>query len=335
VIDHEKFRKFTNLFKFEICNFKEKQNILKMDSLKIYFVIVCCVIFFIIGSIGNIISIKIFFTKEFISQPTTNYLIASAIVNLVSLLHLPVIVLPDIWTVSNLACQICGGFMLFLVEVQSWVYALSSADRAITTMFPRRFIFKNKLFFQIVIMFSCSLILCLSILPHIIFYEKAIISNKTVCSFLEGPNYSWIFIYTKIQFVLFRTVLPFIITIIASILTIRALCVSKRRIHTNVQNHEKEYQFAKSLILMDFLFIAFRLPTVINFVFNDNILFIYDFLYSFFGLLGALHNVFLFLIFILFNKIYRNLFLKIVSFHRRNSAPQNPIIIMTDLRHQQ
>ena len=303
-----------------------------MDSFKLYFVITLCIIFFMIGSVGNIISIKIFLNKEFISQPITVYLIASAIINLVSLLYLPVMVLPEIWVFSNLACQIFGGFMVLLVEIQSWIYVFCSVDRAITTLFSHGCFFKNKFFFQIGMMVLCSFILLLSIFPNIYFYQAIKISNQTVCEFTQGPEYPWNFIYSRIQFILFRVVVPFIVTIVASILTIHKLCVSKRRVQANnAHNFKREYQFAKSLIVMDLLFIIFRLPTAINAALTEDTLFIYDFLYSIFGLLGALHNVFLFLIFIVFNKIYRDLFLKIFTNHERNSAgptPQNQIIMM-------
>ena len=98
-----------------------------------------------IGSVGNIISIKIFLNKEFISQPITVYLIASAIINLVTLLYLPVMILPEILVSSHLACQIFGVFMVLLVEIQSWIYVICSVDRAITTLFSQRCFFLNSL----------------------------------------------------------------------------------------------------------------------------------------------------------------------------------------------
>ena len=66
----------------------------------------------------------------------------------------------------------------------------------------------------------------------------------------------------------------FFFEIIASILTIHKLGVSKRRFQaTNAQNFEREYQFereyAKPLIIIDLLLVIFRLPTVINYVADE------------------------------------------------------------------
>ena len=90
---------------------------------------------------------------------------------------------------------------------------------------------------------------------------------------------------------------------------------------------DREYQFARSLIIMDILFIIFRLPSNINLIINNSITLTYSFYYSIFALLGALHNVFSFLIFILFNRIYRNLF-KSIFFRKSNIFGVNEVVLV-------
>ena len=133
----------------------------------------------------------------------------------------------------------------------------------------------------------------------------------------------------KIQFTLFRTVIPFTITITASFITIYKLFASKRRLSVeNWRNMNREYQFARSLIIMDILFIIFRLPSNINLIINNSIILTYSFYYSIFALLRALHNVFAFLIFILFNRIYRELFKRIFFYKSNRVGVVNEIIFV-------
>jgi hypothetical protein len=164
---------------------------------------------------------------------------------------------------------------------------------------------------QTALVLFCFFIIILISAPPIYFYEKSIVisSNVTysVCSFPNGVT--WIFPYLQYQFIFLRIIIPFIITIIASFLTIYKLCASKRKMgKSEWKNMRREVQYSRALIIMDILFIIFRLPTLVNMFGNNNETFIFAFIYSAFAMLGAVHKVFLFFIFIVFNRIYRKLF---------------------------
>ena len=289
-----------------------------MDLIQCYVLIGFCICFFLIGVFGNIISIVIFARKEFIKQPATVYLILSSIVNLIILLYLPFMVMPDIWTqlaAETISCQLFGGFVVILTEIRSWIYSIGSLDRCITTVAPFKFQFKNKLKFQLALIIICAIILILLCVPFITYYREynSESENKTVCLLPQTIEFSWVIIYFKFQFGLFRTVLPFIVTLLASIITAYKICSSKLNLNDrDWKSMEKEIQFAKTLIMMDILFIITRIPTLINIAFQSSMLFLYTFLYSSFILFSALHNAFSFLIFIIFNKIYRRLFKKLL-----------------------
>ena len=308
-----------------------------MDLFQYYVVVGLCIGFFIIGNFGNIISIIIFTRKEFIKQPTTIYLIVSNIINLITVFYLPLIVMPEIWSKfisGTIGCKIFGGFMVILAEIQSWVYSICSLDRCITTVAPFKFQLKNKLKFQLILIFICVLILTLLCVPFLNYYtEYKNIEldsvNQTVCLFPESLELNWVILYFKFEFGLFRIVLPFIITISSSLITVYKLCSSKLKLKVRDWNNmAKEIQFARSLIIMDILFVIFRIPTAINTSFQFNMLFMYKFMYSIFSLLGAFHNVFTFLIFVIFNKIYRQLFKMFFLGKKRETNRVKPYIVL-------
>ena len=176
-----------------------------MDAYQFYFLIGCSILFFLIGCFGNIISIVIFNNKDFKTQPTTTYIIASNIVNIITMVYLPYIILPELWTdlySETISCQLFDGIMTTLVEIQSWIYTLCSFDRCITAVYPHKFLFKNKKNFQSLIILILSVIILVLISVFIYFYEKIDIieSNltKTICTFPSNGEYSWVFTYVQV-----------------------------------------------------------------------------------------------------------------------------------------
>jgi len=291
-----------------------------MDSFRFYLLCSLTIVFIIIGCFGNIISIIIFLKKEFITQSTTFYLIICSIINIITVLNLPVIVFPEIWNDSTILCKILGGFTLILFQIQSWLYVLCSVDRCLTTIAPGKFLWKNKMIFQTATSLMCIFVIILISAPPIYFYEKTIVisSNVTysVCSF---PNsVTWAFPYFQYQFVFLRIIIPFTITIIASFLTIYKLCASKRKMgKSEWKNMRREIQFSRALIIMDILFIVFRIPSIVNIIETNSVTYIYAFIHAFYIFLGTVHNAFLFLIFIVFNRIYRKLLKQIMCCRKR------------------
>ena len=296
-----------------------------MDLFQYYIIIGLCICFFIIGSFGNTISIIIFTRKEFIKQPTTVYLIVSNIINIMSVFYLPFMVMPEIWIKlidGTIGCQIFGGFMIIFGELQPWVYSICSLDRCITTMAPLKFSFKNKLKFQLTLVFICIIVLILLCCPFIFYLREYQLdyANKTVCLFPQSLELNWVITYFKYQFGLFRTALPFIITITASSFTLYILCSSKLKLKKNDwKKMRREFQFARTLITMDILFVLFRIPNTIYTSLHSSVLFAYDFLYSVLVIVGALHNVLTFIIFIIFNKIYLEIFIELI-FRKKTKA---------------
>ncbi len=271
------------------------------------------VVFLIIGGFGNTISIIIFNNKEFKTEPTTTYLMCSCVFNIITIIYLPIMITPSLWVVDTINCKIYGGLVVWIVEVQAWIVALCSFDRLITVLYPHKFMFKNKLRFQLGSIITIVIVILVLICPFMYFYNAELnVRNQTVCSFPNEPT--WILVYFKFQLILFRTLLPFAIMIISSVTIVYKLCKMKAKFYRN-SVFKREIQLAKSLVAMDIFFIIFRLPTMFYVIFNnnDNRL-VYSFIYSIFVSLGTINNVFIFIIFIEFNKVYRDIFIKYMKY---------------------
>ena len=180
--------------------------------------------------------------------------------------------------------------------------------------------------FQIPLVVITSIVIIAFVIPAPYFYNKENTSdNQTFCAFSNEPQTIWALNYFKFQFLLFRTIIPFILMIVSSSLIYWKIKSNKRRLGVLNGSQKQAYQMGITLIVMDILFILFRLPTLINTMIDPNGAnkIVYSFIYSMFTLIAAIHNVFTFLIFIIFNKVYRKLYLnhmkKIRKFIKRDN----------------
>jgi hypothetical protein len=224
-----------------------------------------------------------------------------------------------------MSCKFFAGLTLTLTEIQSFIVAICSMDRLFTVFTPFKCLFKNKMKFQIpLVAIVSSAIVCL-VIPAAYFYDIDTSSdNQTFCAFSNEYHANWAFNYFKIQFILFRIGIPFLLMILSSGLIYWKITSNKRKLGTLNATQKQAYQLGITLIVMDILFVVFRLPTLINTVINPNgsDRIVYSLFYSMFVLFAAVHNAFTFLIFLIFNKAYRKLFFKHIkkfkSFIKRN-----------------
>ena len=102
--------------------------------------------------------------------------------------------------------------------------------------------------------------------------------------------------------------------IISSVLIFWRVWNSKKKFRGEDASFGKEYQMAICLILVDVVFLLSRLPnTIYSLIYKkEDGSFIYTNLCLLFSMIAHSHCVFEFIIFILYNKIYRNLFSKLI-----------------------
>ena len=282
--------------------------------LDIYIIIIVCSLYLIIGYFVNIITIIIFRQKEFQNQPTSVYFIVASIINLIIITYLPWGLMPEFWTISSITCKIFFGFCLAIGEIHSWILAVCSFDRLLMVMASHKFLFRKKLKFQLGIVIIISIILTVALVPYLYFYNLELTVQNTTLCLLSPKTPSWVWIYLKVDFVLIRAIVPFSIMIISSVLIFWTVFNSKRKLRTKDASFEKEYQMAICLIIVDVLFLFLRLPnSVYSFIYKlEDGSIVYTKSFLIFIIIANGHCVFEFIIFICCNKIYRNLFSRII-----------------------
>ena len=283
-----------------------------MDPMQLKFTIIVSIIFMLIGIFGNLISILIFSNKVFKNISTIVYFKCICILNIIMMVYLPYGVAPIITDLTNVTCKIYEVLNAFFPGIKSWVLAFCSLDRLIFVLSPHKFQFKNKLKFQLSAIFVISTVVAVITVPYGYFFTIAkTTDNQSVC--LASLDAKWVQLYFKVEISFFRTMIPFSIMIISSVM-IGYKMFKKRRmllVHRQRENH-----LLVSLIAMDAFFIVFRIPYISYFLTigkGDNGGVIYNLTYSIIYSVVHLNSVLSVFVFIFFNNKYRQIFFKYMS----------------------
>ena len=288
-----------------------------IGTTRLWFISVSLVVCFTIGGFGNVISMIIFNNKLFKKQTTTVYLQASFLFSLFILLYTPVMYLAPLWIVNSNNCKIYTGILAIITEIKAWIQAMGSLDRLISVLKPHKFLFKNKLKNQAILMFSIAFVLILLTLPGSIFFTSMTFKNKTICSFPIQEDLKWISIYSGAEYFCFRTILPFLIMLTSSGIISWTMYKNKNHLIPNV-DRKREINLFKSLISIDLFIMIFQIPSFIQIFQSSSANYFNTLEYSIFFSVSLISNVFLFLVFMICNRVYRNLFFKYIKFFKNN-----------------
>jgi hypothetical protein len=172
--------------------------------------------------------------------------------------------------------------------------------------------FRKKLIFQIGSCGVTPLIITITIIPCIYYYSALTdTDNQTLCSFPIDSSLNWVLTYFKIQFFLFKVGIPFAIMITSNIIVSWKMYKRELGIILNPQS-KTAMKLAKSLVGMDIIFILTKSPMLFYLLLTNNgpDRIIYNFTYSLFAAIANSYCYLYFLFLIIFNKKYRDNFLK-------------------------
>jgi hypothetical protein len=283
------------------------------DYLQLYFGITVTILFILIGIFGNVTSCIIFNSKEFTKQPVTICLNVSCLMNLVTIMYLPVIMFSSLWETSSVNCKVFNALFHLIIRIQAWMVSIGSLDRLVTLLKKGTFIFEYKTVFKMIGALSITLIICILLSPEIYYLELVHKKegNISYCSFPRHKGFNWLHAYYKIEYSLMRICLPFMIMTASSVSILRRFEELKKKLFKNKHDHRDRHLFV-SLMALDVFFILFRLPYLIYQLVNDGSeIFMHSFFEKALLSVDVISNVFVFLVLIIFNNLYRKLFFEL------------------------
>ena len=285
------------------------------------------IIAIIIGSglIGNIISFIIFSRETFQKNSISTYFRALAIVECLTLSNFAIAVFQlvnnqELADQSDLLCK-----MLYYIPTQfnslpAWILVAFSLDKLLSMRTRQIAILKKKWFQWSIVAGIVLFNLVLYIEVPIFITRREISPGVYICDTSTMSFLNIFFIFYLFE----ASIIPFIIMIISSVLTIRLLLNSRNSIENigslNNERKSRDIKYAISSIAINFMFIVFKIPiltfyAMMAFNFSYNV-YLIQFGFIFFFFVSSSN----FVIHLISNSLFRREFL--VFFRLVNSSSQ-------------
>ncbi|CAF1604933.1 unnamed protein product [Rotaria magnacalcarata] len=249
-----------------------------------------CLTIFIIGVIGNLLSVLVFSRASLRHRSCAIYFLALAITDIASLFASFIdTVLPSYNNVSLtmkslFICKLNPLMVYFTTDLSNFLLAVASIDRAVSIQYP----LKSKQFCRARIAIYIIIIMALTVLfinGHIFWgfelideqSQRFCSPSKTKVIYYNEPNsitYDRFYAIFDSLDMLFAVVFPFVVMLICNLIILIRVITSRRSISTilttTVQSkrtrkrHEKERQLTVMLLGSAAAFLVFTLPTEIN-----------------------------------------------------------------------
>jgi hypothetical protein len=271
------------------------------------------------GLIGNILTFAIYSRKAFAKNSINIYARALALfdsfiflkfVNDAGLIFFDT----DFSLEFALNCKATVYIAVGVLTIPAWILVAFSLDKMLSVLRYSRFKQMKKKSFQLGIVATIAVIHLMLYSPILIQVEIQTLkkSNKKKCSGSSVPYWNVLNVVNMIESI----IVPFSILMVTSLVTLRAIIQSKRRLRLAnrcslvkrrcKRKHRDETMYALSSIVRNITLVFLRLPLIFIFFFNFTDSTVQSYFFQFTLILAYSSNCIAFLVNVATIKIFRN-----------------------------
>ena len=240
------------------------------------------IIFSIIGSAGNLVSLSIFSRRSFKSFPSRNFYQGLLLVDTLYLLYATVTEYLDqfsnIYLWSMFSCKLSRYFDLVISSVATWILTYISIERYILIRYPNIKII-NRAYYKCliiiaIILFNMGCFSPIVLIGTVLNNTNHSKSRASSCGYSDH-SYNNIIYYSDL---FIATLLPFVLMTIFSFLLIYSIFKSRIRVlrlKTSVLDRKrirKDVKVALGLIILNICFVALNLPICVEEILQGNVI---------------------------------------------------------------
>lgn len=273
------------------------------------------------GLLGNILSFVVFSRKTFANNSISVYCRALAIADCFGIVQFIYDIVTyqfnlDLAASSNFACKFFFFVTFGISAIPGWLLTAFSFDNMIQCLQLKKFTFLNEKKYQyliiaLVVAFNCALFTPMPVIMQVVTITDGN-SSSTFCdlNLVQSTRFMHYVYVVETSFV------PFGLMVISTLVIVRCLRNSRRRINLNQSSESsrrsKEFKFAFSSIFLNVLFIVLKTPLTFYYVLDiDNleigVIFLLSSVLCFYLNFSAR-----FLFHFMSNSIFRNEFLRMI-----------------------
>ena len=277
-----------------------------------------------IGFIGQVFSIIIFSKKTFRNNSISTYCIALSVNELFALLKFAtnignIAFNANIIDQSDALCKLLSYIPVVYFAVQPCIMVAFSIDKLLSMKMNSIAMLKKK-WFQWSVVFGLVLFNILLYLVMPILIKRR---NIAAVGFICDATTIGFFSTFMIMVVLETCIIPFIIMITSSILTIRLLIKSRKSVErngnlANQDRKSRDRKYAVSSVAFNVMFLFFKTPITIYYILLAFYYYHDVYFYNIAVLLDYLNSSSFFFIHLVTNSLFRREFLALIRLDKRN-----------------
>ena len=227
------------------------------------------------GIIGNVLTFVVFSRKTFRKNSISTYSRAIAIFSSFTILQLISFILRQAYNInfSSLNDVLCKIWTYLMPQTYSsipaWILVALSLDKYLSMKISSKTILEKKWFQRLVVTGIVLFDLCTYMWVPILIERIESPPGVFSCSLSASTN---VFSAFMILFSMESCLIPFIVMIVLSILTIRLLVKSRKNVErigrVDKERKSRDFRYAVSSITFNILFIVLKIPITVYYLLN-------------------------------------------------------------------
>ena len=290
-----------------------------LSNLKTNLGYILTVVLTLSGIITNVLVLKIFNHRSFMSQSIYIYLTAIAYYDMTEMGLVWLYLLPNVFfTLNTIICKIITFISTILFSAASWTVTIYTIDRIFSLVWPMKIKIRKRLKFQLTVIFSVLITCIILNVPFLIYYDAAPgLFNETIYCLHKDENTRF---ELNVYFVTLNMLIPFIIMFSTTIVIAIRLYNIKKKLNLTKSNR-REIEFTRTILTMDIFFMLFKLPVFLEMFWFDwyphnsdsNFYFKSKFYLYLLKAISYLNNSSAFFIYLIFNRLFRGHFYALIT----------------------
>lgn len=289
-----------------------------MEKIQYYMNIIAAGIFMGVGVTSNLMVLIVLLSDFKIrAHPVNIYLATLTLPDTVRIIIYLFQAIPTIVPISPIYCKILMGSLNTSYSLSNFFNAVVSIDRLLSVYYPKKFLFKNKLTFQLKFIFISFLVYIIACsTSYFIFTEiKEEINNITVsyCAY----DQTFYGLLNDIYILFIANIIPIVLMTCSAILLTKRLVKLSKNLRKHVDMKSKN--FIKLILTLNIYFVVTQLPVCILIILEHFSLAtkmnpeLFIFVYNVSNILSLTYYSFSFFVYFSINKMFRLRFIEMVK----------------------
>lgn len=288
-----------------------------IEGIHYYMNIVCVCLFMSIGIITNIIVIAVNLSDEKMrSQAMNIYFSAQSVSDIIIIVCYLFQCIPDIIPMSSIYCKLLMFIVFVAYTFTGFITSVVSIDRLLSSYYPTRFLFKNKLKFQVIFIILSAFIVALACSTN--YFSFDLINSDGVNSTIYCGHPNVLFgLINDVFMVIISGVIPILIMFFSTILLGIKIRTLRKKLNNNVNS--KTVRFMRIIFILNIYFLVTQVPVCVAFIVSNYFISkdlssqFYRFLYDISNAISLCYNSFSMFVDLIINRMFRKRFIEIAN----------------------